>query len=719
MKKRSLVLVSCIFAITFINMVSAGIYFSDLQSKYNLGDMIDLDVQVDPIVSGRLLKVNLFCNDAHVLEFINFPDESGYVNIKLPLNYFTIDQSNGNCYFIGDYVNDNRKSMDFEISKLLLVRLAGDSFFVNPGEEILVSGLAEKLNGQFVNGEVEISIPLMGLYEVEEAVEEVVEDTEDTEESEETVEDEVVEEETEEEAVEEVEEVEEIQDDVDYTTGVYYGQVVNGDFSVYITLPENTPAGDYRIDVLAFEETDGLRSSEGLAIANLKVFQNLRDIDIALNNQNLDPGTILNIKPELLDQSGNNIDDEVSVIIRDLNGERYFEKIVRSQETINYDIPTNFNFGYYEIEVSSGSIVNVKDIFINEKAIVTFELINDTLIITNVGNIPYNKGVEVELNGKPFIRVVELELGESTSFKLTGPDEEYNVKVTDGNSEINQGGVVLTGRVVDVDSLVASGIGVSGPIGWIFLIIILAVILLYLFRNVLKKKSFAFHFKGFSKKKDVVEISKGVDSKGKDDKNVKNVKGSIVHNKADQVLVMKGHKSSVAVLVLKIKNKIGKSEKQSLEKAIEHVYSKKGAVYEQGDFIFIIFSPLMTKTNKNEVEATKVAQKIIGVLDDHNKKFKEKIDFGIGINSGEIINKVEKGKLKFTALGNFVVAAKRLAESSDRQVLVTKVAFEKGISEIKAKKIKLSEGEVYEVRDVVDNERNRKFIGEFLKRQEK
>ena len=42
------------------------------------------------------------------------------------------------------------------------------------------------------------------------------------------------------------------------------------------------------------------------------------------------------------------------------------------------------------------------------------------------------------------------------------------------------------------------------------------------------------------------------------------------------------------------------------------------------------------------------------IMKEHNKKFSDKIDFGIGINSGEIINKMEDGKLKFTALGNFI-----------------------------------------------------------------
>ena len=176
MKKRSIILVSYLFSIIFlISFISAGIYFSDLNSKYNLGDMIDLNVRIDPLEEGLLLNAILFCNDAPVIEFNNFPNEEGNVNIKLPLNFNTINQANGNCYFSGTYNSETRKSMNFEISKLLIVRLASDAFFVNPGEEIIISGSAEKLNGKVVDGEIEIKIPLLEILPIE-----TVENTEES-----------------------------------------------------------------------------------------------------------------------------------------------------------------------------------------------------------------------------------------------------------------------------------------------------------------------------------------------------------------------------------------------------------------------------------------------------------------------------------------------------------------------------------------------------------
>ena len=515
MKKRTLLLVLSLVVLQ-VSFVSAGIFFSDVESKYNIGDMIDLDVSVDPIQEGYLLKVDLVCDDNNVLTFNNLPEGDGEVNIKLPLNFHTLDQVSGQCYFDGDYAGDVRRSGDFEISKRLSVRLTSDSFYIYPGESVTISGFAERLNGMQIDGEVEITIPLLKALEVvveenvEEnlEVEEVVEGevvvnegvvNEETQEEEEVQEEEVVEEieESDGEAIEEgVEEVEEV------NAGTYYGKVVEGEFSVTFELNGETPAGDYRIDVIAYEDISGEKASEGVAIANLQVFQVLKDVEIVLSNQNFNPGERIDLRVNLLDQAKLNIDDEVSIIIMNEIGERIYEKIVQAGETVNYDIPTNIPSGYYDIEANKGEFSNVQRVYVNEKATVAFEIEEQSLVVTNIGNVVYDKDIEVELNGKSFVKSVKLALGEAKKLKLTGANEEYDILVRDGESELSRSGVLLTGRAVNVDSV--SELGSFPIIMWIFIIVLLAIGVLFLFRNVFKKKSYA-HFKDMSKVgKDVV-----------------------------------------------------------------------------------------------------------------------------------------------------------------------------------------------------------------------
>jgi len=412
----------------------------------------------------------------------------------------------------------------------------------------------------------------------------------------------------------------------------------------------------------------------------------------------------------LADQSGQAINDEVSVIIRDQDLSRIYEQILQSEETNIYKIPTNLTAGYYEIEASSGEVNSIKSFYVTEKAIAFFQMTNSTLVVTNIGNIPYKKDIQVELNGKPFVKKVNLKLGEEQEFKFTG-DGEFSIKVSDGETEVTEGGVVLTGHAVNVESIKKGFIAYT-PIIWIFFIIVLGAGTLFLFRNILKKKSFAYPFKGRFKKlkfgkSQPVDLSK---EEGEIKPETKQLQKSV--NQAEQVLVLKGHKNKVAVLALKIKNKSTRTNKKDLGKIIKSISNKKGVIYETGDYVIVVFSPLITRSFKNEVTAIKAAQVMQNSLKIYNRKSTDKIKFGIGINSGEIVNKLENGKLKFTALGNLIPNVKRLAESSEEKILLTKNAYESAGSEIKVKK----HGDVYEVRRVIDTEKNKAFIDGFLKR---
>jgi len=705
--KKSLIL-GVVIALFLIASANAGIYFSQPEQAYNLGDRIINDITIDSNEEG-FLKVDLVCEDTAVNVFNGIPAE-GKAHIEFPLTTAYIQNISGECYFSANYGTLTQQSRKFQVSKILNIWLNIDSLFAKPGEQITISGEAKRLNGIGANGRVEVNIPLLNLIKAGESIINESESNNTKNNETEAAEEPVIK---------------------NYDSGKFFGEVVNGTFSITINLEKDMPAGDYRIDVLAYEESSGIRTSEGISVANLEVAQVLTKVEIILSLQSLDPGQEFIFKPRLLDQSGQNIEEEVSIIIRDKDLNRVFEKIVPSEETVNYNIPTNMSAGYYELEASSSGFNATKSFYINEKKIVFLELINETLIVTNIGNVKLEDyPIQIELNGKPFVEKVNLGLGEKQEFKLTG-DGTYDIKISDGDKELVQGGVILTGSAVGVENIKAAGsLALGSPIVWIFLIIILGGVGFFFFRNIFKKKSFAYPFKGtFSKKPMVLELkSTGQTQKYQEAPKtgqkplVKDNKFSSVKstNEAERVLVLDGQKSKATIIILKIKNKLESFAKQNLEKSIEHVYEKKAAVYEKGDNIFIIFSPLMTKTFKNELEAAKAAEKILFFLNEYNNKFKEKIDFGIGINSGDIINKVENKKLKFTALGNLILGARRLADVSEKQIFMSKETYEKAMNDIKAVKTKTKDGEeVYEVQKVLDREQNKEFITGFLSRMEK
>ena len=125
----------------------------------------------------------------------------------------------------------------------------------------------------------------------------------------------------------------------------------------------------------------------------------------------------------------------------------------------------------------------------------------------------------------------------------------------------------------------------------------------------------------------------------------------------------------------------------------------------------------MTKMENNEVRASNAAEKIASELKEYNRKFREKIEWGIGINSGEIICSLQGQKLQFTALGSTIVAAKKLADLADKKIMLTSSAFAKASAEIKAEKQIINGVEYYTIKQIMDLEKNKKFIDDFMKRE--
>jgi len=741
MKRELILIIGVVLGIFLIANVTASVYFSQLESVYNIGDMIEMNVNVTPSDAGPL-KIVLVCDNSSLDVYKGAPTDL----IQLPLTTLWMNGLTGTCNFIGYYGGETSQSTSFKISKQLSLDLYATSFFAKPGDTITISGNVKRLNGDNVNGDVEITIPLIA--------------------------------------------------GTNGSKEKLYGAVNNGEFSVDYNVKSDSSAGDYRVDVIAYEKTANERTSEGYEMANLQISQIAKSIDIALDSQNIDPGKTINFKTILYDQSDSPIDGDVGVKIIDSKSNSVFEKIVKSGDSIEYESPSNLSAGYYEIDASTESLSKIKSFHVNEKALVSFEIVNDTLIVKNIGNIPYNKSIEININGISFIKKIDgLNPGEIKEYKLNGDQGLNSVKVTDGETNLSQENVPLP--VQKQSGVTGAAISVSGlastPIVWIIVLVILALIILFLFRDIFKKKSVAYpapekRQTNFNNDSSVQVIK--LDKKGNEIKNepierissaaytkrqmeergigekdltpisrkpsssfasspYRNQRTQNINNdtkvqvaptpkkeipnlptvsmigaakpsvpsQAEQGLVTDGTRNRAAIIVIKVKNTINKFSKENLEKSIAHVYDKKGAVQEHGNFIFVIYSPVITKSYRNEIDATKDAEKIAEGLKEYNRKFSDKIDFGIGINSGDIISKIENKKLKFTSLGTLTIAAKKLSELSSGEVLMTKEAYEKAMSEVKTEKKTINGTEVYEVKKVADYDKNRKFIDGFLKRQ--
>jgi len=267
--------------------------------------------------------------------------------------------------------------------------------------------------------------------------------------------------------------------------------------------------------------------------------------------------------------------------------------------------------------------------------------------------------------------------------------------------------VALTGNAIDVRKA-AAGVGslTKFPIVWIFIILVLGFVAFIVFKRGYQKSFIGYISSGIQKRREGRDIA---------DYNPR--------SKAEMALSIKGDKQETSMVTLKVKNMAAvKNAKEGgaseiLKKIIDTAEDHKAATYENQDNIFFIFAPTRTKTFANEATALKVARQIKEVLEDHNKLFKQKVDFGISMNQGEIIAKQDSDSFKFMGLGNFMTQSKKIASLAESDILMGERIADRLKAMVKAEKHRHDGIDTYLIKSIKDTEKHEKFLRGFMKRQ--
>ena len=90
-------------------------------------------------------------------------------------------------------------------------------------------------------------------------------------------------------------------------------------------------------------------------------------------------------------------------------------------------------------------------------------LINNTLIVTNIGNVRYVGPLEISIGSSVEVKQIDLEIGESKNFNLHAPDGTYLIRTNNGNNASVLGNVALTGNAVRVSDSDRNILNISFP----------------------------------------------------------------------------------------------------------------------------------------------------------------------------------------------------------------------------------------------------------------
>ena len=665
--KRGIIIL--IFIICISSFISAGvvdiIFTQQIKSTYNLGDTIPIPVtiktssdinglfQIDLICNGTV--INFYKNGVNLVSGTEKTFDSSLVLIR-----GIIGDTKGTCKIKAILGMDYALSNEFKISDSLSITGSLTKKEFAPKESVSVTGKVIRETGENSNGFIDASL---------------------------------------------------LTDNINQNI-TQLGTVNLGIFSVNLSLPSDLKAGNYILRLRAFEKnSDGIITNNGFADYNISIRQVPTNLEIMIDNKYVMPGSSAKVKAILHDQTGEPINAVVFITIKDQNNKILEQREIQTNEFLEYPIRTNEPPAEWKVFAVSNQLTAEDGFQIKVNENVDIQVVNKTILITNIGNVPYNRTVLVKVGETSLNIPVMLSLGKSKKYVLSAPDGEYKVDVKTENGDEISNVISLTGGAIDVREI--SG-GHYTILAWILMILILGFVAFTIFRKIYKKpfvgKKMNFNFK----KKDSEEMP---------------VLGanSITRpaNKGELSLSIKGEKQEASVICLKVKNlrdmKSGRgSPAESIRKSMDLAEENKAVSYENQDYLFFIFAPTKTRTFKNEKTALEIAKKIQDILTEHNKRFNQKVEFGISLNYGTIVAKLENGIFKFMTLGTLITSAKKIASLSKGEVLIGEKMNDLLRLNIRTEKHVRDGVSVFSVKEIKrENEEARKFIDRFMQRQGK
>jgi hypothetical protein len=670
MKKMRLLLTVLMLTLFLLPLISAEIIINQQPEEvYNFGDVISIPVKIMVSIDTLgSLDIDLICRGEEVNYKTGIPPLSSGVpyetNIYVPLTKNEIKELKGTCqigiYLGEDYVLTN----DFRISNLILLKTDFQALEFDPGENIVIEGQATRENNKSIDGFIELSI-------------------------------------------------------VEGNNSIlsHLETISNGFFLINASLPEDIKAGALLLKLNAYEvDSNEETTNKGFSNQNIKINQVPTSLEIVFDSREVEPGTNLIVKAVLHDQTGEKMPSVSTIIIKNEDDKIMEQTEIATDEFFEFPVLYNEAPSKWKVSAASNELTSNSSFTILEKESIDIEIINKTLIITNTGNVLYDKKALIKIDNEVLNIDIYLEVDKSQTYIITAPDGKYEVEVIVGDNVALEE-VMLTGKVIDVKKAPGTiGSLVKYPFIWIFMILILGFVVFIVFKKGSKKT-----FIGYLSSK----TKKGKKDIGKS-KLIPLVKGSLVNskNKAELSLSIKGDKQNVSVIALNIKNlKEIQSKKGNMEGTLQKTVSiaeeNKAATYESHNTLFFILAPTKTRTFKNEKIALETAQKIKGILIHHNKMFKQKINFGLSINYGTIVAKQDKDSLKFMSLGTLISIAKKISSIAKEDILLSEKMKDMLGSHVKTTKQEKHGIDVYSIKELRNVEEHKKFIRNFLDRIEK
>jgi len=684
--KKVFVLIAFMFVFMILPFISATITISQQFDKiYNLGDSISIPVTITPAIGIKSqfgFRMDLLCGIKQINNVytsgVDCPaGEDRIMNALLVFTKDSLGEYVGTCKIKATLLGEPSiifPTEGFKISNIITLQPNTEQKEFEPEQSILIFGNAIKENGHEVNGFIDMEI-LIGNSS----------------------------------------------DNI-----IQPGTINNGMYSMNITLPVDLAAGNYLVKLNAYEMTaDGSKTNKGFVNYNIAIKQVPNYLELAFETNQVEPGTNVKVKAILHDQTGEKINSKAIITIKRGATEIQIQEEKITDEYLEFPIAYNEPPSNWTVFAMSNLLTSNVQFVVIEKKEIKAIMANETVTFINTGNVPYNETITVRIGNVSEKLSLFLEVDKTKEYKLKASEGEHEVEIIDENGEnilkenITFTRSKLTGNAIQIKDASQTSVKefFGKPLIWIFMVLVLLAIVFIFLRKAYKKNPYGGLFK-----KKVKQPKVNVAWENRAMPLSKNSKLE-TKNKANLSLSIKGNKQDISIVNINIKNlkevqsKKGNAE-EALQKIINGAENKKAFVYENQDNLFFILTPSKTKTFKNENIALEIAQNAKEILSNHNRIAKYKLDFGISIEYGSIVEKTENGVLEFMSLENLMTRVKRISSASQEEVLLGEKIKER-LTNVRTEKQDNGKTVSYKIKDMkYHDEEHSRFIKSFLKRAE-
>lgn len=451
-----------------IPTASAFVAFSGFEgSTYNLGDAISASVNLSyDSTADALLGLRIMC-PGYELQYYVSPVELASSNISAPAIKASAGMV-GSCFLranvdtLDKSFSDFRDSSQFSVTDIIPLTASISKTETLPGTKLVVSARTSPTYGEF-SGQISIIL--------------------DNEER-------------------------------SYT-------ITSNDFSYLLEVGEKIKSGKHSVVVNVLDQFGNKGTSE----LEFSVIPIATDLQLSISGRSFKPKETISYQADMLDQAGDSMPATINLLFTGKSQE-LFSKSAQSGEQANYTFDNFLKPGIYKLEAASGSFNTYEEVTIAEVEEIGINFDNRTVTLTNLGNAPYNKDVELRLTAgdKNYLIIKHLSLkpNEADTIdlfqegKVTG---SYDVEVkAEGAETADYKNVPLEDqrsalkKVADATGTITGNLfGIDGKSSWFSTkpgIIVLAVIGFFLLAGLFSRGSKRMHFDAMNRKRSEFEAER-------------------------------------------------------------------------------------------------------------------------------------------------------------------------------------------------------------------